>query len=113
MKKFFLLIFLLSACSASKSADNGGGSKAAAGGTATASASDGKIQLAWTASSASPDGYYIEQSTDAVHYAQIKVVTTTSTLVTGATRGQVYYFRVRAYNAGGLSAFTSPVSVTP
>jgi hypothetical protein len=69
-----------------------------------------QVQLAWSASSGSPQGYYVEQSTNNVNFTQIQAVSTNSALVTGLSAGQTYYFRVRAYNKAGDSAYTSITS---
>jgi hypothetical protein len=40
-------------------------------------------------------------------------VTTTSALVGSLSVGHTYYFRVRAYNAGGYSPYSNVITVTP
>ena len=112
MKKIiFCLCLFLAACS--KSGTVSVTNTSAANAAPTASASDGKIQLTWFAGTGSSDGYYVEQSTDGVNFAQIASVTATSFLVTGATRNQTYRFRVRAYNSGGVSPYSAIATVTP
>lgn len=71
-----------------------------------------QITLNWTASTGSPQGYYVEQSSDGVNFTQIMQVTANSATVTNIQTGQVYYYRVRAYNQGGDSAYTSVVTAS-
>ena len=115
MKKLIFLCLFLVGCNnggSGGSASSNGATVIAAAPAATV-ASDGKIQLSWTASTGSPDGYYVEQSTDGSHFTRVQTVSATSALITGATRQQVYYFRVEAYNSGGNSPYSAMASVTP
>lgn len=75
-------------------------SSAAAGGNAS-------VQLNWTASTGSPYGYYVQQSTDGVNFTTVQTVTSTSTVVSGLYTGKSYYFRIQAYNQGGTSSYTT------
>ena len=69
------------------------------------------IKLSWNASTGGPTGYEVDSSTDGTTFTQIQTVTGTTTQVTGLARGKTYYFRIRAMNGVGDSAFTSKVSV--
>jgi titin len=71
------------------------------------------VQLTWTAATGSPAGYYIEQSTDGVNFSQVAISTGNSAQISGVASGITYYYRIRAYNAGGTSAYTAVVSATP
>ncbi|MGZ3693648.1 MAG: fibronectin type III domain-containing protein [Bdellovibrionota bacterium] len=103
-----LFCFLLAGCPAGSGSDSG---SAPAGST---SASSGpKVQLNWTQSTGTPAGYYIEQSTDGINFSQVATASGTSTLISGLSSGTTYYFRIRAYNAGGTSAYTTIVSAVP
>ena len=81
--------------------------------TATA-ISNSQINLAWTDLSTTETGFKIERSTDGVAFTQIA---TTSANVqsyssTGLTANKKYYYRVRAYNTAGDSAYTNSASAT-
>ena len=66
--------------------------------------------LSWPTSSGIITGYKIEQSTNDQTFTQIlSVGATNSATVSGLAVGSTYYFRVRAYNAGGNSPY-SPIT---
>jgi hypothetical protein len=75
---------------------------------ATAAAAN-QINLAWTDNSSNESGFLIERSTDDVNFTQIGSVAAdvTSYSDTGLTTGTTYYYRVRAYNASGDSAYSN------
>ncbi len=82
--------------------------------TATAAAWN-QINLAWRDNSSNETGFYIERKTGASGtYAQIGSVgagvKTYSN--TGLTAGTIYYYRVRAYNGGGNSAYSNEANAT-
>ncbi|MDB6023840.1 MAG: N-acetylmuramoyl-L-alanine amidase family 2 [Verrucomicrobiales bacterium] len=79
--------------------------------TATA-ASSSQVNLAWTQNSANETGFKVERSGDNVTFAQIattavNVVTYSNTGLAGNT---TYYYRVRAYNLAGNSAYSNTAS---
>src|SRR5205823_13952814 len=77
--------------------------------TATA-VSSSQINLAWTDNSLAESGYRIEQSpVDDLHFIEIAVTdpNATSYSATGLSEGTKYYYRVRAYNALAISAYSS------
>ena len=82
--------------------------------TATA-ASSSQINLSWTDNSGDETGFRIERKTGASGtYAEIA---TTSAGVTtynnsGLSPSTLYYYQVRAYNAGGNSAYSNEASAT-
>jgi hypothetical protein len=83
--------------------------------TATA-ASSSAINLAWTDNSDNEDGFRIErcQGSGCSSFAQIATVgaNVTSFQNTGLSAGTSYSYRVRAYNAGGNSAYSNTASAT-
>ncbi len=79
-----------------------------------ATGSKRKVTISWTDNSSTEDGFKIERSTDNVNFSQIITVAanTTSYANTGLISGTTYYYRVRAYNAGGNSAYSNTASAT-
>ena len=76
--------------------------------------SSSQISLAWTDKSTNETGFKIERSTNGTTFTQIATVgagvkTYSSTGLTTKTK---YYYRVRAYNTGGDSAYTNTASAT-
>ena len=81
----------------------------------TATAGKKSVTLNWTDNSSNETGFKIERSTDGVNFSQI---TTTGANVTsyknvGLTGGTTYYYRVRATNATGDSAYSNTASAVP
>lgn len=74
---------------------------------------DHEIDLSWTDHSNNESGFYIERSLDGTIWSQIDSVAAnmTSYSDTGLTGGKTYFYRVRAYNAGGTSAYTDVASI--
>ena len=114
MKRYLLLILLL--LTQPGCGKGGGGSSGTAGGGGGAAPSvglvNGRAYLSWNAGSGLPDGYLIEQSTDNATWTQIQTVTETSTYIDGLSAGTKYYFRLRAFNSAGNSAYSGSVSIT-
>lgn len=79
--------------------------------TATA-VSSSAINLAWTDASANEDGFKVERSTDGLNF--LPLATVGANVVNGADTGlnpsTTYYYRVRAFNAAGDSAFSAVAS---
>lgn len=71
--------------------------------------SDSEIDLAWVDNSSTETGFKIERSPDNATWAQIGTAVANATTYndTGLTDGTKYYYRVRAYNAGGNSAYSN------
>jgi serine protease AprX len=86
----------------------------APGSLAAASASKSQINLTWADNSADESGFKVERSTDGQVYTQLTTAAagTKSYASTGLTGGKKYYFRVRAYNANGNSAYTAVATAT-
>ncbi|MDZ7268026.1 MAG: discoidin domain-containing protein [candidate division KSB1 bacterium] len=77
--------------------------------------SGSQVDLSWTDNSNNEDGFKIERKTGASGtYAEIATVgaNVTSYPDTGLAGGTTYYYRVRAYNAGGNSAYSNEASTT-
>src|SRR6185503_78648 len=80
---------------------------------AAVAASPSQINVPWTAAPGAL-GTRLERCTGAgcTSFAQIAQLTTTSFASSGLVAGTIYRFRVRAYNAGGLSAYSAAVDAT-
>jgi titin len=76
--------------------------------TATA-VSKSQINLAWKDSAGTESGFRIERSTNGTTFAQIATVgaNVTAYQSTGLSANKTYYYRVRAYNAGGNSTYSN------
>ncbi len=73
-----------------------------------------QINLAWTDNSTNETGFRVERSTDNVTFTEIGTTAANVTTFnsTTLTSGTTYYYRVRAYNAGGNSAYSNTASAT-
>jgi hypothetical protein len=78
----------------------------------TATSSDGRVVLAWTA--VSGRGYRLLKATAGV-WAASPLTTTTSLTFTnsGLTNGTTFSYKVAAYNPGGAGPASNEVSLTP
>ena len=76
--------------------------------------SDSQINLSWTDNSLNENTFRIERSTNGVSFAQIGSVGpgVTTYSDTGLNSNTIYYYRVRANNNAGNSAYTNTASVT-
>jgi subtilisin family serine protease len=81
--------------------------------TATATSSSA-INLTWTDNANNEDGYTVERSTDNATFTQIASIAANSTNYsdTGLTASTTYYYRVRAFNSAGNSAYSNTASAT-
>jgi Fibronectin type III domain/Bacterial pre-peptidase C-terminal domain len=72
------------------------------------------VDLTWTDQSDNEDGFRIEQSTDGTTFTFVANVGANATgyAVTGLSASTSYYFRVRAYNAVGDSAWSNTAQAT-
>ena len=87
---------------------------AAPSGLATTVVASSWISLAWTDNASDESGFQIERSTDGSSFALLATVGANVTTYTdgGLPSGATRYYRVRAYNGAGTSAYTSVVSAT-
>ena len=71
--------------------------------------SENQVNLVWTDNSNNEDGFDIEHSTDNSNFTRIATVGTDANTYshTGLTPNTRYYHRVRAFNAGGESAYSN------
>src|SRR5207302_2019781 len=81
--------------------------------TATA-ASSSQINLSWTDNSNNETGFKIERSPDGTTFTQVATVGASITTYAnvGLAASTKYYYRVRAYNSGGNSAYSNTASAT-
>jgi hypothetical protein len=73
-----------------------------------------RVDLTWTDTSTNETGVFVERSFDGVHWSQVGVAKADTVKFSNLSLspGLRMYYRVRAYNAGGLSAYSSVVMVT-
>jgi hypothetical protein len=77
--------------------------------------STSQINLSWQDNSSDESGFKIERKTsNSGTYTQIATTSANITTYnnTGLSTGTIYYYRVRAYNAGGDSAYSNEASAT-
>lgn len=76
--------------------------------------SSSQINLSWSDKSSNETGFKIERSTDGVTFTQIATVGASVKTYsnTGLTSKKKYYYRVRAYNSAGDSAYTNVANAT-
>ncbi|MGH7599992.1 MAG: fibronectin type III domain-containing protein, partial [bacterium] len=87
----------------------------APGNLTAAAVSKNQINLVWADSANNEAGFKIERkASPAGTFGQIATVgpNVTSYSNTGLTAGKTYYYRVRAYNAGGHSAYSNETNAT-
>lgn len=81
--------------------------------TATA-VSNSRIDLAWTDHTTYEAGFHIERSLDGTSFTQVATVgpDVTSYADTGLAGATAYFYRVRAYDAGGASGYANIATAT-
>lgn len=72
------------------------------------------ITLNWTDLSDNEDGFRIERSVDGVNFSEVSVVTANAAVFSdsGLAALTTYFYHVRAFNAGGPSAYSNIASAT-
>ena len=72
-----------------------------------------QINLSWLDKSGNESGFLIERSLDGINFTQIAMVgpNVQTWAATGLLANTRYYFRVRAWNSGGNSAYSNTASV--
>jgi hypothetical protein len=86
---------------------------AAPEGLAAVASSKSVVKLTWLDRSTNETSFKVERSSDGKKFSQIATVgaDVTSFTNSGLSAGKTYYFRVRAANAGGNSAYTAVATV--
>jgi hypothetical protein len=81
---------------------------------ASTAAGSGQINLSWTNTSTIQTGVKVERSTDNVTFTQITVAGATAISYSdiGLSASTMYFYRVRATNASGDSAYSNTASAT-
>lgn len=76
--------------------------------------STSQINLAWTDNANNETGFRVERSTDGANFTEIITVgaNTTSFNNSGLAASTAYFYRVRATNSGGNSAYSNTASAT-
>ncbi|MFM7837678.1 MAG: fibronectin type III domain-containing protein, partial [Planctomycetaceae bacterium] len=72
-----------------------------------------QINLSWLDKSSNESGFLIERSLDGINFTQVAMVgpNIQAWSATGLVANTRYYFRVRAWNSGGNSAWSSIASI--
>ena len=81
----------------------------------SATAAGTTVKLAWNADAAATQGFDVYQGTSSGQESSTPVqqnVSGTSTMVSGLETGQLYYFRIAAVTAQGVSPFSNEAQVT-
>jgi subtilisin-like proprotein convertase family protein len=99
-----------------KLAGNGIGPPAAPTGVATRPISSTRVDIAWTDASTNEAGFVVQRSTDNITFADVSPGLAAGVIKfsdTAALPAKRYYYRVRAFNAAGVSASASVATTTP
>ncbi len=74
--------------------------------------SSSQIDLTWTDNSVNETGFTIQSSTDGLNFLDVAALSAdaTSFSIVGLSAGATYFFRVCAFNAQGVSAYTDSVN---
>lgn len=73
-----------------------------------------QVNLTWTDQATDESGFQVERATDGVNFSGLATLGANATAFTDTTvsGGVAYQYRIRAFNASGNSAWTSPAGVT-
>jgi fibronectin type 3 domain-containing protein len=69
------------------------------------------VTLNWKDNSDNERWFYVDISTDGVHWTTVASTTSSSATIAGLKNGATYYFRVAAYNSSGLSAWSNAATL--
>jgi titin len=71
------------------------------------------VVLSWQDTSLDEDGFHVERSSDGITFTRVATRAVNKRTYTngGLTSGQLYWYRIRAFNSLGASAWTAPVSI--
>jgi predicted phage tail protein len=72
------------------------------------------VSVGWTDNSSNETGFKLERSQDGVTFAEIATLGSNATTFSdvAVSAKSTYYYRVRAYNSYGVSAYSNTLSVT-
>jgi hypothetical protein len=81
---------------------------------AVTSVTSSSISLSWTDNASNESGFAVERSSDGTNFTQVATLGANASSYTGSglASNTTYWFRVRAYNSAGSSAYTAVVSAT-
>lgn len=81
--------------------------------TSASTSTDGNYLLSWGAATGSPTSYQLFEAVTADFSNQVQIFAGNelTSSITGKSPNGTYYYRVRACNSAGCSAYTNPVSV--
>lgn len=72
------------------------------------------VELAWSAPAGTADGYLVFRSEDGINFGQIAQIAAGSTTMdvdAAVVAGQTYWYKVEAYNSGGISSDSNTATV--
>src|SRR5262249_55298062 len=80
----------------------------------TATASAGRITLAWADNSSYEQGFRLERSADGVTFSQIAQLAANTTIYAKVSlpAATTYHYRVRAYDGSNVSGYSATASAT-
>ena len=109
-----IAVCLLPSCDGCNDDDDKGPPPAAPTGIGVNAPSSGRIDVTWADNSGNEQGFRVEFSTDGITFTEIGVASADATFFThrGLTPNTPYWYQIRAFNAGGNSAYDGPATTT-